>query len=354
MISISDKIDIKSMDIAELSEFLSGLSEPDYRAKQIFKWVQSGIQSFDGMTDIPKSLREKLKDRAYIACANIEKRYKSKLDSTVKYLFSLCDGEYVESVLMEYKHGFTACISSQVGCNMGCKFCASGLFGKTRDLTPSEMLSQITAIQKDNDIRISNIVMMGMGEPLDNFENSIKFLHLVSHSDGLNIGLRHISLSSCGVVSGIRKLGDCEMPITLSISLHAPFDDIRNSIMPVNRKWNIEELLSACHEYQSKTHRRISFEYALISGVNDSDRCAKELARITKGIMCHINLIPVNPVKENGYQKPNTEKINAFKNLLNTLGCNATVRRTLGADISASCGQLRKKAREVTDIASVQ
>ena len=345
--------DIKSLYPSELESFLCELGEPSYRAKQIFKWLQSGVCSFDEMTDIPKNLRERLKKEAYIASCRICRRYKSNIDETVKYLFRLYDGEYIESVLMKYEHGFTICISTQVGCNMGCKFCASGLFGKTRDLTASEMLAQITAAQTDSNIRISNVVMMGMGEPLDNFDNCARFLSLAGNENGLNIGLRHISLSTCGFVSGIEKLAQLNLPITLSVSLHAPYDDIRDSIMPINRRWNISELMKACRRYQSVTTRRISFEYALISGVNDSKDCAKELARITKGIMCHINLIPANPVSENSFTKPDKDKINSFKNLLISFGLNATVRRTLGADIDASCGQLRKKLREETDSADI-
>ena len=340
------------MGVLEIADLISGLGEPKYRAKQIFKWLQSGINSFEDMTDIPKSLREELCEISYIAFAKVKRRYASKLDETVKYLFELYDGEFVESVLMKYEHGYTVCISSQVGCNMGCKFCASGLFGKTRDLTASEMLSQITAVQEEKGIRISNIVMMGMGEPLDNFSNTSKFLELVSDENGLNIGLRHISVSTCGVVPGIDKLASLNLPVTLSVSLHAPFDNIRSKIMPVNRKWNVKALIDACKRYQIVTGRRISFEYSLISGVNDSASCATELSRITKGIMCHINLIPVNPVAENSYDKPDTQKINGFKNTLISYGCNSTVRRTLGADINASCGQLRKKAREETNSAT--
>lgn len=346
--------DIKSMDIEELAVFVASMGEPEYRARQIFKWLQSGVSSFDEMTNISKSLRDKLKDKSYIACCTIERKFQSKIDETVKYLFKLYDGEFIESVLMKYEHGYTVCISTQVGCNMGCKFCASGLYGKTRDLTASEMLSQITAIQRDNDIRVSNVVMMGMGEPLDNFENSAKFLRLVSDEIGLNIGLRHISLSTCGVVKGIDKLATLNMPITLSVSLHAPFDDIRNNIMPINRKWNIQSLISACKRYQAVTTRRISFEYALISGVNDTDACAKELARITKGILCHINLIPANPVNENSFSKPQRGKINSFRNLLRSYGLTATVRRTLGSDIDASCGQLRRRLREEKKSADIQ
>ncbi len=340
------KTDIKSMNEAEISALLADLGQPRFRAAQLFKWLQSGVNDFDDMTNIPKDLREKLKSSCYIADVTIERRLESKIDGTVKYLFKLYDGEYIESVLMKYEHGYTICISTQVGCRMGCSFCASGMGGLKRDLTASEMLSQVMAAAKDNGIRVSNIVMMGMGEPLDNFKNSIKFLELVSDEKGLGIGLRHISLSTSGVVSGIEKLKEYNLPITLSISLHAPNDEIRNSIMKVNRKWNIDALLNACKEYQKVTTRRISFEYALIEGVNDSERCADELAKILKGIMCHVNLIPANPVKENTFKKPDRNKILKFRKLLENRGINATVRRTLGADIEASCGQLRSRAKE--------
>lgn len=347
-------IDIKSMNIDELSSVITKLGEPRFRAKQIFKWLQSGTDSFEEMTDIPKNLRKKLSDISYIAYAKIEKKYVSEIDGTVKYVFKLHDGEFIESVLMKYDHGYTLCVSTQVGCNMRCKFCASGLYGKTRDLTASEIISQITSAQIDNDIRITNIVMMGMGEPLDNFINCEKFLRLVSDVDGLNIGLRHISVSTCGLVNGIDRLARLNMPITLSVSLHAPFDSIRDTIMPINKKWNIEELIEACKRYQSVTKRRISFEYALISGLNDTLACAKEIALITKGIMCHINLIPANPVKENSFKKPDKNSIIKFQNALLALGLNATVRRTLGSDIDASCGQLRKKIREESSSAIIQ
>ena len=255
---------------------------------------------------------------------------------------------------MKYEHGYTVCISTQVGCRMGCSFCASGIAGLTRNLTASEMLAQITAAGRDNGIRVSNIVMMGMGEPLDNFDNSVRFLRLVSDDKGLNIGLRHISLSTSGVVSGIKKLKEYNFPITLSISLHAPNDEIRSSIMRVNKRWNIDELLKACKEYQAVTTRRISFEYALIDGVNDSDECAAELAKRLKGIMCHINLIPANPVKENSFKKPDRSKIIRFRDLLIKKGVNATIRRTLGADIDASCGQLRKRVKEGEENENIQ
>ena len=334
------------MYLTELEEMLGKSGQPKFRAAQLFRWLQSGETDFDNMTNIPLSLRNELKEKTYIADVKIVKRLKSRLDETVKYVYELYDGEYIESVLMKYEHGYTVCISTQVGCRMGCSFCASGIAGLTRNLTASEMLAQITAAERDNDIRVSNVVMMGMGEPLDNFDNSVRFLKLVSDDGGLNIGLRHISLSTSGVVSGIKKLKEYNFPITLSISLHAPNDEIRSSIMRVNKKWNIDELLKACKEYQAVTTRRISFEYALIDGVNDSDGCAAELAKRLKGIMCHVNLIPANPVKENSFKKPDKNKITHFKDLLIKKGVNATVRRTLGADIDASCGQLRKRIKE--------
>ncbi len=340
------KTDIKSMTEAELEEFLLELGEKKFRAGQLFKWLQSGTEDFDQMTNLPKNLRETLKEKAYIANTVIVRRLVSKIDGTVKYLYRLFDGELIESVLMKYEHGFTVCISTQVGCRMGCSFCASGLSGLKRNLTASEMLSQIMTAAKDNDIRVSNVVMMGMGEPLDNFDNSVRFLELVSNEKGLGIGLRHISLSTSGLVSGIKKLKEYNFPITLSVSLHAPNDEIRSSMMKVNKKWNIDELLTACKEYQKVTTRRISFEYALIDGVNDSESCADELAKRLKGIMCHINLIPANPVKENTFKKPDIKRIQRFRNLLESRGLNATIRRTLGADIEASCGQLRNRERQ--------
>ena len=341
-----EKQDIRSMYLTELEEMLGELGQPKFRAAQLYRWLQSGETDFDSMTNIPLSLRNELKEKTYIADVKIVRKFKSRLDETVKYVYELYDGEYIESVLMKYEHGYTVCISTQVGCRMGCSFCASGIAGLTRNLTASEMLAQITAAGRDNGIRVSNIVMMGMGEPLDNLDNSVRFLRLVSDDKGLNIGLRHISLSTSGVVSGIKKLKEYNFPITLSISLHAPNDEIRSSIMKVNRKWNIEELLKACKEYQAVTTRRISFEYALIDGVNDSDECAAQLAKRLKGIMCHVNLIPANPVKENSFKKPDKNKIIHFRDLLIKKGVNATVRRTLGADIDASCGQLRKRAKE--------
>ena len=348
------KTDIKSMNEAELEALLAEMGQPRFIAAQLFKWLQQGAEDFDEMTNIPKDLREKLRESCYIAGVSIERRLVSQLDGTVKYLYKLFDGELIESVLMKYEHGYTVCISTQVGCRMGCSFCASGLCGLKRNLTASEMLSQIMMAAKDNGIRVSNVVMMGMGEPLDNFENSMKFLELVSNEKGLGIGYRHISLSTSGVVSGIEKLKEYNLPITLSISLHAPNDEIRSSMMKVNKRWNIDQLLKACKDYQKVTTRRISFEYALIDGVNDSERCADELAARLKGIMCHVNLIPANPVKENSFKKPDKNKIQKFRQMLESKGLNATVRRTLGADIEASCGQLRNRAKEGDIIEGLQ
>ncbi len=338
-----EKLDIKSLYLDELEGLLKELGEPKFRAAQIFKWLHSGVCSFDEMTNLSKTLREKLAERCYIADVQIVRRLESKIDGTVKYLYRLFDGQLIESVLMKYKHGYTVCISTQVGCRMGCSFCASGINGLARNLTASEMIAQLLAAQRDNDIRVSNVVMMGMGEPLDNFDNSVRFLKLVSDENGMNIGLRHISLSTSGVVSGILKLAEYKFPITLSISLHAPSDEIRDKIMRVNKKWNVEALLDACKKYQSATGRRISFEYALMNGINDTEECAELLAKRLKGIMCHVNLIPANPVAETQFKKPDKKQIMFFCELLNKKGLNSTIRRTLGADIEASCGQLRRK-----------
>ena len=340
------KIDIKSLYLSELEELMVSLKEPKFRAGQIFKWLQSGVSDFDEMTDIPSKLRVTLQESYYIVTANIKKRLESCIDDTVKYLYEMYDGEFVESVVMKYNHGYSICISTQVGCRMGCSFCASGLQGLKRSLSASEMLAQITAAQRDLNIRISNVVLMGMGEPMDDLQNVIRFLKLVSHEKGLNIGLRHISVSTSGVVTGIYRLAEENLPITLSISLHAPNDKIRDAMMRVNKKWNVNALIKACKDYIKVTGRRISFEYAVVSGVNDSDENAKELAGLLRGMLCHVNLIPINPVKENSYKKPDRVKIEHFCKLLNDLGINTTIRRTLGQDIDASCGQLRGKALE--------
>lgn len=334
------------MSFDELSAVVSTLGQPSFRTGQIFSWLQSGVTHWDEMTNIPAVLRAKLAEGYYIVTANIKKRLESVTDDTVKYLYEMHDGELVESVLMKYNHGYSLCISTQVGCRMGCSFCATGLYGLTRNLTASEMLAQITSAERDKGIRVSNVVLMGMGEPLDNFDNVVRFLQLVSDERGLNIGMRHISLSTSGLVPGIYKLMEYKFPITLSVSLHAPNDELRSSIMKVNRSFGIESLMKACRDYIAVTGRRISFEYALIEGVNDSDRCAKQLAVLMRGMLCHVNLIPANPVKENSYKKPDRQRLEHFCKLLCSLGVNTTIRRTLGADIDASCGQLRGREIE--------
>lgn len=334
--------DIKSLSLEELREEFRNQGQPAYKALQVYQWLQRGVSSFEEMTDISKALRQDLTQRYYISVASIEKKLVSDYDNTIKYLFRFPDGEYVESVLMQYHHGYSICISTQVGCKMGCTFCATGKSGFSRNLKPSEMLAQIQAAQRDNGKRISNVVLMGMGEPLDNYENVLQFLRLVSSEEGMNIGMRHISLSTCGLVDQIYRLAEERLQLTLSVSLHAPNDEIRGKTMPVNKKWPVEELLKACRYYTKQTGRRISFEYAMIDGVNDSDACARELAKRLSGMLCHINLIPVNSVGGTGYQKSTRDRLERFCRILEKAGLTATVRRTLGSDINASCGQLRR------------
>ncbi len=348
---MQEKIDLYSMLPEELEEYFVSLGEPKFRAKQTFPRLAQGV-GICGLTNLSKALRERLLNETLDTLPKVEEKLVSKIDGTVKYLFRLHDGACIESVFMKYKHGNTLCISSQVGCYMGCKFCASTIGGKVRDLYPSELLGQIVSAQADSGERISNIVMMGIGEPLDNFDNVIKFLRLVNHPDGLNIGYRHISLSTCGVVPGIYKLAEVDIPITLSISLHASNDEKRTDIMPVNKKWKIAELLTACVDYYKVTGRRISFEYTLISGKNDTEADAKELAALLKnafrgtGAPIHVNLIRVNEVKETGFKKGSAESANEFAKTLEKLGVVATVRRRLGADVNAACGQLRRSKLE--------
>lgn len=344
---VSELKDIKSLTLNELTNEMNALGLPAYRAEQIFKWLhEKAVQSFDEMLNIPKNIRKSLTELYYISVATIEKKQISCYDGTIKYLFRLNDGEFIESVLMDYHYGHTICISTQVGCKMGCTFCATGKSGFSRNLTPSEMLAQIQSAQKDNNIRISNIVLMGMGEPLDNFDNVIKFLSLVSSNKGINIGMRHITLSTCGVVPKMYELAKLKLQITLSVSLHAPNDEIRSRTMPINNKYNVNELIKACRDYVKITNRRITFEYAMIDGVNDSDECAEELAHLVKGMLCHINLIPVNSVNGTAYQKSKKKRLVEFSNILEKNGVTATIRRTLGSDIDASCGQLRRKKLE--------
>lgn len=336
-------IDLKDFEFDELREYLKSIGEPAFRAGQIFEWLHKGVESYDEMTNISKSTRQKLSENTYVSTLKIREKYVSKLDGTVKYLFELPDKNCIESVVMKYHHGLTICISSQIGCRMGCRFCASTIGGLYRNLTAGEILNQVIFAQKDIGERISNIVMMGIGEPLDNYDNVIKFLHNVNHEKGLNIGYRHITVSSCGIVPRIKQLADEGLPITLTISLHAPNNEIRNGIMPVNHKFEINELIKACREYAQKTGRRLSFEYSLIHNVNDSADNANELAALVKPLKAHVNLIPVNRVEEREFEKGSDKEIRAFQKRLEDLGINATVRRELGADISASCGQLRKK-----------
>ena len=340
-------IDLYSMLPGELEEYFVSIGEPKFRAKQVFARLHKG-ERISEITNLSKALRERLSAETTDTLPTVAEKLVSKLDGTVKYLFSLYDGACIESVFMRYKHGNTLCISSQVGCRMGCKFCASTIGGRVRDLLPSELLGQIIAAERDSGERISNIVMMGIGEPLDNYDNVIKFLRLVNHPDGLTIGYRHISLSTCGVVSGIERLARESFPITLSISLHAANDAARSEIMPINNKWCIAELLSACVDYYKTTGRRISFEYTLISGKNDSEADAIELATLLKnafresGAPLHVNLIRVNEVKETGFRKGSAESVNAFAKTLESRGITATVRRRLGSDVNAACGQLRR------------
>ncbi len=345
-------IDILSMTGEELEQFLLDAGQPRFRAKQIFTWLHRGVH-FSGMSNLPASLRAYLEETCEWRLPTVEEKQVSAMDGTVKYLFRLIDGHCVESVLMRYHHGNSLCISSQVGCRMGCRFCASTIGGKVRDLTPSEMLGQIIAAQLDSGERVSSVVMMGIGEPLDNYDNVIRFLQLVGCEGGLNIGYRHISLSTCGLVDRIRQLAGEDLPITLSVSLHASDNATRDSIMPVNQRYPIEELLTACREYYDTTHRRISFEYTLIKDKNDTPAHAKALAellhRYFSDVPVHVNLIRVNEVTETGFRHGSALAAKEFAAELERRGITATLRRRLGADIDAACGQLRKKHAQRAD-----
>ena len=336
--------DLKSMTLEEMTAALKAMGQPSFRGKQVFTWLHKGVTSFDEMTNLPKDLRDKLKSEFTLTVPKVARKQMSKQDGTIKYLWELSDGNCIESVLMRYHHGNTVCISSQVGCRMGCAFCASTVAGKGRDLTPAEMLDQVLFTQLDSGLGISNIVLMGIGEPMDNLDTVLRFLELVNHPDGMNIGMRHISLSTCGVIPGIRRLADLGLQLTLSVSLHAPDSETRSKIMPVNRAYDVEKLFDACHDYFKKTGRRISFEYAMIDGVNDQDWQADLIAAKLKGMPGHVNLIPLNDVVESPF-KP-SKRIAAFQKRLESHGITATVRRSLGGDIDASCGQLRRKAME--------
>lgn len=337
-------IDIKSMTLEEITQACRDMGEPAFRGKQIFTWLHKGVTSFDGMSNLSKSLREKLAAQYTITAPVVVRKQMSKLDGTIKYLWELADGNCIETVLMQYRHGNTVCISSQVGCRMGCAFCASTIAGKVRDLRPSEMVDQVLFTQLDSGQEISNIVLMGIGEPLDNMDNVLRFLELINHADGMNIGMRHISLSTCGVIPGIDRLADLGLQLTLSVSLHAPDSETRSQIMPVNKAYDVEQLFAACQRYFQKTGRRISFEYSMIDGINDHDWQADLIAKRIKGMPGHVNLIPLNDVVESPF-KP-SKRIAAFQKRLQSHGVTATVRRSLGGDIDASCGQLRRKAME--------
>lgn len=334
-------VEIKSMTRTELAAFLKELGEPKFREKQVFQWLHRGVESFDEMTNLSKPLREKLKANCILTVPKVVRKQVSKMDGTVKYLWELADGNCIESVVMRYKHGNTICVSSEVGCLMGCAFCASTLAGLVRRLTAAEILDQVIFAQKDSGLTINNIVMMGIGEPLDNFDNVLRFLHLVNDPDGLNIGMRHISLSTCGLVDKIDRLAELDLQLTLSVSLHAPDDETRCRLMPVNKAVGVDKLMETCRNYFKTTGRRISYEYAMVDGVNDSDAQADLLVKLLKGQPGHVNLIPLNNVEESPL-KP-SRRVREFQKRLERQGVTATVRRKLGDDIDAACGQLRRK-----------
>lgn len=332
------------MDLNELTEYIIALGQPAFRAKQIYEWMHVKLaDSYERMTNVPLALRQMLTERTEYAVLEKVKLQVSKEDGTAKYLFRLSDGNLIESVLMRYHHGNSVCISSQAGCRMGCRFCASTLDGLARNLTPAEMLDQIYRIQTDTGERVSNVVVMGSGEPFDNFDNFVKFERLLTDGNGLNISARNLTVSTCGIVPKIYSLADMQTQLTLAISLHAPNDGIRQEIMPIARRYSIREIIEACRYYIDKTGRRVTFEYSLISGINDTSGCARELCRLVSGMNCHINLIPVNPVKERDYRQSKRADIDGFVNILQKNGINVTVRREMGRDIDGACGQLRKR-----------
>nr|WP_314463248.1 23S rRNA (adenine(2503)-C(2))-methyltransferase RlmN [uncultured Clostridium sp.] len=338
-----ERTDIKSLNLEELTAFMVSAGEKPFRAKQLYEWIHQKLAAgYEEMTNLPKSLKETLIGRTDLPALTVVEEKISQIDGTRKYLFGLSDGNVIESVLMKYKHGNSVCISSQVGCRMGCRFCASTLDGLERNLSPAEMLDQIYRIQKLTGERVSNVVVMGSGEPLDNYENLVQFIHLLTDEYGLNISQRNVTVSTCGIVPGILKLAEEKLQITLALSLHAPNDEVRKSLMPVANRYPLADVLSACHTYFEKTGRRITFEYSLVSGVNDNLKEASALAALLKAQHGHINLIPVNPIKERDYVQSDRKAIEAFKNLLEKNGINVTIRREMGRDINGACGQLRK------------
>ncbi len=341
---MGDKIDIKSMNMSELVDFVTELGEKKFRAKQIYEWIHvKHIDTFSQMTNISKKFIELLEEKAMLVSVRKEEVQISKIDGTRKYLFSLDDGNVIESVLMKYKHGNSVCISSQVGCRMGCRFCASTLDGLVRGLRASEMIDQIYQIGKDIGERISNVVVMGTGEPLDNFDNLLRFITLLTDENGINISQRNLTVSTCGIVPRMKELADKKLAITLALSLHASNQKKRKELMPVANAYDIHEVVDACKYYFNQTGRRVTFEYSLVGGVNDTDNDATELSALVKGINCHINLIPVNPIKEREFVSSNSKVVEAFKNKLEKNGINVTIRREMGRDIDGACGQLRKK-----------
>ena len=336
-------MNLKSLTLPEMAAILKELGQPAFRAKQVFTWLHKGVRSYDEMTNLPKALREVLAEQYPICPPEVIRKQESKRDGTIKYLWQVSDGNCVETVIMRYHYGNTVCISTEVGCRMGCAFCASTLGGLVRRLEPQEMLDQVLFTQVDSGLPVSHIVLMGIGEPLDNFDNVMRFLELVNSPQGMNISMRHVSLSTCGLVPKIDELAKRKLQLTLSVSLHAPNDEVRNKIMPVNRAYPSEELLQACRRYYAETSRRISFEYAMIDGVNDSEEDARELLRRLKGLPAHFNLIPLNHVEESPLKPSSKAAVARFQKILEEGGIPATVRRTLGGDIDASCGQLRRK-----------
>lgn len=337
------KICLSSLTLEPLTEYLVSIGQPKFRARQIFKWLhQKLVSDFSEMTDQPKALLETLRQNTTIAAPAIRRRQQSR-DGTVKYLLELADGNCIETVLMRYKYGNTVCVSTQVGCAMGCRFCASTQAGRVRDLTAGEIAAEIYTAQKDTGERVSHVVLMGIGEPLHNFDNVMDFLTIISCPEGVNIGMRNISLSTCGLVPQIDKLAQRHLQLTLSVSLHAPDNAVRSSMMPVNDAFPLEQLIPACRHYQNETGRRISFEYSMVRGVNDSPEMARKLAGLIKGMGAHVNLIPINPVDGSPYSATDEANVRRFRQMLEELGVNATVRRRLGTDISAACGQLRRE-----------
>ena len=338
-----DKIDIKSLDMEKLTAYMLSIGENSFRAKQLYEWLHQKLAAdFSEMTNLPNSLKEKLQQQTALTSITVVEEKVSKIDGTRKYLFALSDGNVIESVLMKYKHGNSVCISSQVGCRMGCRFCASTLDGLERNLSPSEMLDQVYRIQKLTGERVSNVVVMGSGEPLDNYDHLVQFIRLLTDENGLNISQRNITVSTCGIVPGILRLAEEDLQITLALSLHAPNDEVRKTLMPVANRYPLKDVLDACQTYFEKTGRRLTFEYSLVSGVNDNLKEASALSALLKGQHGHVNLIPVNPIKERNYVQSDRKAIEAFKNLLEKNGINVTIRREMGRDINGACGQLRK------------